>query len=97
MNVFDNITYTLKLKKVPKDEIKVPVIKALTIVQLEHTINRRPQDLSEGQQQRIAIAHTVINRPKMLLLDKPLSSDCNGNWVSTLSLSPRSRRNTVYV
>lgn len=74
MNVYDNIAYGLKLKGVPKTEIDQRVREALAMVQLDHTINRRPQDLSGGQQQRIAIARAVVNRPKMLLFDEPLSA-----------------------
>lgn len=54
MNVYDNIAYGLKLKKVPKAEIDQRVREALAMVQLEHTINRRPQDLSGGQQQPVS-------------------------------------------
>ncbi|MGO2671897.1 MAG: ATP-binding cassette domain-containing protein, partial [Psychrobacter celer] len=74
MSVAQNVAYSLKLKKVPKDEIRSRVREMLAMVQLEHLANRRPQDLSGGQQQRVAIARAVINRPKLLLLDEPLSA-----------------------
>ena len=74
MTVAQNVAYGLKLKKVPKDEIQTRVREMLSMVQLEHLANRRPQDLSGGQQQRVAIARAVINRPKLLLLDEPLSA-----------------------
>jgi len=74
MSVAQNVAYGLKLKKVPKDEIQARVREMLAMVQLEHLANRRPQELSGGQQQRVAIARAVINRPKLLLLDEPLSA-----------------------
>lgn len=74
MTVAQNVAYGLKLKKVPKDEIQTRVRDMLAMVQLEHLANRKPQDLSGGQQQRVAIARAVINRPKLLLLDEPLSA-----------------------
>ncbi len=74
MTVAQNVAYGLKLKKVPKDEMQTRVSEMLAMVQLEHLANRRPQDLSGGQQQRVAIARAVINRPKLLLLDEPLSA-----------------------
>ena len=74
MTVAQNVAYGLKLKKVPKDEIQTRVRETLVMVQLEHLANRKPQDLSGGQQQRVAIARAVINRPKLLLLDEPLSA-----------------------
>lgn len=74
MTVAQNIAYGLKLKKVPKAETETRVREMLAMVQLEHLANRRPQDLSGGQQQRVAIARAVINRPKLLLLDEPLSA-----------------------
>ncbi|WP_372844738.1 spermidine/putrescine ABC transporter ATP-binding protein PotA [Psychrobacter sp.] len=74
MTVAQNVAYGLKLKKVPKAEIQTRVREMLAMVQLEHLANRKPQDLSGGQQQRVAIARAVINRPKLLLLDEPLSA-----------------------
>ena len=74
MSVAQNVAYGLKLKKVPKDEIQTRVREMLAMVQMEPFANRRPQDLSGGQQQRVAIARAVINRPKLLLLDEPLSA-----------------------
>ena len=74
MTVAQNVAYGLKLKKVPKDEIQTRVRDMLAMVQMESFANRRPQDLSGGQQQRVAIARAVINRPKLLLLDEPLSA-----------------------
>ncbi len=74
MTVAENVAYGLKIKKVPKAEIQTRVREMLAMVQMEHLANRRPQDLSGGQQQRVAIARAVINRPKLLLLDEPLSA-----------------------
>lgn len=74
MTVAQNVAYGLKLKKVPKDEIQSRVREMLAMVQMESFANRRPQELSGGQQQRVAIARAVINRPKLLLLDEPLSA-----------------------
>ena len=74
MNVFDNIAYGLKVKKVPKAEIKEKVMDMLKLVQLEGFEKRRINQMSGGQKQRVAIARALINRPKVLLLDEPLGA-----------------------
>ena len=72
--IFDNIAYGLKMKKVPKNEIKKRVMEMMELVQLEGFEKRYPSQLSGGQKQRVAIARALINRPKVLLLDEPLGA-----------------------
>ena len=74
MNVFDNIGYGLKVKKVPKDEIASRVNEMLKLVHLEGFEKRRIHQMSGGQKQRVAIARALINKPKVLLLDEPLGA-----------------------
>nr|WP_302600153.1 ABC transporter ATP-binding protein [uncultured Cellulosilyticum sp.] len=74
MTIFENIAYGLKIKKVPKAEIKERVLHMLDLVQLTGYENRKPDQLSGGQKQRVAIARALINRPKVLLLDEPLGA-----------------------
>ncbi|MGB1949268.1 MAG: spermidine/putrescine ABC transporter ATP-binding protein PotA [Marinobacter sp.] len=74
MTVFDNVAYGLKMEKRPKHEIRERVEDALAMVQLGDCARRKPHQLSGGQQQRVAIARAVVKRPRLLLLDEPLSA-----------------------
>ncbi len=74
MTVYDNVSYGLKLAKMPKDEIKHRVDETLEFVGLTGLAGRWPDQLSGGQQQRVALARALIVRPKVLLLDEPLSN-----------------------
>ena len=72
--IYDNIAYGLKMKKVPKNEIRERVEEMMELVQLGGFEKRYPSQLSGGQKQRVAIARALINRPRVLLLDEPLGA-----------------------
>ncbi len=74
LNVFENVAFGLRVKKVPEKEITKQVTELLKLVNLEGFENRKISTLSGGQQQRIAIARAIANRPKVLLLDEPLAA-----------------------
>ena len=74
LNVFENIAFGLRLKKLPEAEIREQVKEMLALVNLKGFERRNVERLSGGQQQRVAIARALINRPKVLLLDEPLAA-----------------------
>lgn len=73
-NVFDNVAYGLKLRKMPKDEIHKKVMEMLDLVELSGMENRLTNQLSGGQQQRVALARALVVEPSVLLFDEPLSN-----------------------
>ncbi len=74
MTVFENVAFPLRVRKTPKDEVKVRVNKALDLVQLPQVGGRKPGELSGGQQQRISIARCLVYNPSIILMDEPLGA-----------------------
>jgi spermidine/putrescine transport system ATP-binding protein len=74
MTVYENVAFSLRLKKLPKDEIDKKVREYVHLVQLDQHINKKPNQLSGGQKQRVAIARALVNHPVLLLCDEPTGS-----------------------
>jgi multiple sugar transport system ATP-binding protein len=74
MTVFDNMAFGLKLRKVPRDEIKRRVHEAAQMLGIEHLLDRKPRQLSGGQRQRVAVGRAIVREPKVFLFDEPLSN-----------------------
>lgn len=74
MTVYKNMAYALKLRKVPKDEIDKRVREAAKILKLTPYLDRKPRALSGGQRQRVALGRSIVRRPKVFLMDEPLSN-----------------------
>ena len=74
MTVYNNMAYALKLRKIPKDEIDRRVKEAAEILKLTDYLDRKPRALSGGQRQRVALGRSIVRRPKVFLMDEPLSN-----------------------
>ena len=74
MTVYDNMAFGLKLKHVPKNEIKARVMEAAEILGITEYLQRRPRELSGGQRQRVAVGRAIVRNPKVFLFDEPLSN-----------------------
>ena len=99
MTVYENMAFSLKLKKVPKDEIKRKVMEAAEILGITEYLDRKPKALSGGQRQRVAIGRAIVRNPQVLLMDEPLSNlDAKlRNQMRAEIIKLRSRINTTFI
>ena len=101
MNVFENISFGLKMENLTKDEIKQKVDHAANILQIQELLERKPKQLSGGQRQRVAIGRAITRDPKLFLFDEPLSNlDAalrSEMRVEISKLHKKMRSNIIYV
>ena len=99
MTVYDNMAFSLKLKKTPKDEIDKKVREAAQILDITQYLDRKPKALSGGQRQRVAIGRAIVRDPKVLLMDEPLSNlDAKlRNQMRAEIIKLRQRINTTFI
>ncbi len=99
MTVYENMAFSLKLKKVPKDEIDKKVREAAEILDITQYLDRKPKALSGGQRQRVAIGRAIVRAPKVMLMDEPLSNlDAKlRNEMRAEIIKLRERINTTFI
>jgi len=74
MTAYDNIAFPLRMRKVPKEQIHASVLEVANMLGITHLLSKYPYQMSGGEQQRVALARAIVRRPKVFLLDEPLSN-----------------------